>query len=144
MARAQGIARSGFEITDASQRDRDPVDIGEELPDRSLAQPANATEISRGRLKPRAKSGRGLGNDIGGGESPAVRTRERVASMMDDVPRLHRQLDDLIDDGFGIVAGQGRVTVITMTRLVIDDLVGGQDHSLVLGVTFLAASSSLA
>lgn len=71
-------------------------------------------------------------------------TSQRVATMMDDVPRLHRQLDDLVDDRFGVVADQGRVTLIAAARLVVDDLVGWQDDPLVFGVALLAASTPLA
>ena len=72
-----------------------------------LAQPADAAEVSRGRLEPGAEAAGRLGDRIGGGEGPAAGAGQGVATMVDHVPHHRRQFDDLIDDGLGIVAGQG-------------------------------------
>ena len=63
--------------------------------------------------------------------------------MVDDVPHHHGQIDDLIDEGIGIVAVRGASHSRGIGRLVVDGLVGRQDHALVLDVTGLAAATSL-
>jgi len=43
--------------------------------------------------------------------------------MVDDAPQFHRQLDDLIDNRFRVVAGEGGGASAAAFRLVIDDFI---------------------
>lgn len=58
------------------------------------------------------------------GAGPAPRTFQSVPPMMDDVPELDGQFDDLVDARLGIVAGQRGPAVRTLRRPMIDDFIG--------------------
>ena len=120
------------------------MQVGQELADGTLAESAYATEVGRGRLEPGAEAAGRLGHRIGGGEGPAVGAGQRVATVMDHMPHDHRQVDDLIDDRVGVVANQERVAMAAVQRLVIDDLIGRQNHPLMLGMALLSAPAALA
>lgn len=69
----------------------------------------------------------------------ATRTREGVSAVMGDVPQLDGQFDHLIHDRVRVVPNEGGVAGVAVGRLVVEDLVGGEDRAFVFGVSRLSA-----
>jgi hypothetical protein len=59
---------------------------------------------------------------------------------VDYVPELHRQLQHLVDDRIGILAGEFGIAAAAASRLAVMDCVGRKQHTVVPGVAGLAAA----
>ena len=138
--RGQGDGGLAFELADHAQGQRDVAEVGEELADRPLAEPADAGEVGDGGLESRAEPAGGVGPRRRGRRGPTTGASQRVPAVVNHVAEFHGQLDDLIDHRIRVVAGERGVTAVTLRRLVVADLVRGQDRPLAFGMAGLAAT----
>lgn len=118
------------------------MEVGQKLANRAFAQASDAAEVGHRRLKSGSEALDRLGRLGRRGLALTTGTGQGVATMMDHMPEFDRELDHVIDERFGVVAGQRRVASATQRRLMVDDLVGRQDDPLVLGVPLLSAAWS--
>ena len=137
--RLQRPTHGRLEFADHAEGHGDPTQVLEESADGPLAESPDATEVRSRGGQPRAEPTRG-GHRRCGGEGGTTGTPEGVSAVVGDVPQLDWQFDHLVDDRFGVVPGDGGVARAAVGPLVVEDLVRGQDHTLVLGVSRLPAT----
>jgi site-specific DNA recombinase len=139
--RGQRPADRRLPFAHRAERHGQPAQVGEPGADGPLAQPPDPAQVGdRGRPLGAEPAPR-LGHRGGGRVGAAARAGEGVAAVVDDVPQFLGPVEHLIHHRVRVVAGEGGGTAAAAGRLVIEDLVGRQDHPLVLAVAGLPAAS---
>ena len=104
--RFQGGGRLPLEVAHGGRADRHPEQVAAEPGDAPLADPVRPAEQGAHRLDPRPVPAPGVGRQGRAGDPPAPRAGQPVAAVLGDVRADRRDLDHLVPERLGVIAGE--------------------------------------